>query len=230
MPIVTLTGHLGSMGTIAVRVARELDYALADRELLTEAAAALGWSEDEVSAFDERTSGAGSRLTRVLRAFVERAGMTNVDPMMSPDALEAVLGRTYGETAVPDMRPDDLQYIDTIRSVIAELAQRGSVVIVGRGAQAVLADHPDVIHVRVACAQDERIRRLAERDQMSAEAAAERVRDSDTQREAWHRKYFDIDYRSPYLYHLVVNSGRLSDALAAELIVTLTQKKTPRPG
>lgn len=230
MSIVTLTGHLGSMGTIAVRVARELDYALADRELMTEAAAALGWSEEEVAAFDERTSGLGSRLTRMLRAFVERAGMTNVDPMMSPGALEAVLGRTYGETAVADMRPDDRQYIETLRSVISELAERGSVVIVGRGAQALLADHDDTVHVRVVCDQDERIRRVAERDQMAIADATARIRDSDTQREAWHHKYFEIDYRSPYLYHLVVNSGKVSDALAAELIVALTRKKSPRPG
>jgi hypothetical protein len=230
MAIVTLTGHLGSMGTIAVRVARELDYTLADRELLTEAAAALGWPEEEVVAFDERTSGLGSRLTRVLRAFVERAGMTNVDPMMSPGALEAVLGRTYGEAAVPDMRPDDRQYIETLRSVILDLAERGSVVIVGRGGQSLLAGHADTMHVRVVCDQDERIRRVAERDRMDAAVAAARVRDSDSQREAWHHKYFDIDYRSPYLYHLVVNSGKVSDALAAELIVALTRKKSPRPG
>ncbi|MBM3141145.1 MAG: cytidylate kinase-like family protein [Chloroflexi bacterium] len=230
MTVVTLTGHLGSMGTIAVRVARELDYALADRELMTEAAAALGWSEEEVASFDERTSGLGGRLTRMLRSFIERAGMTNVDPMMSPGALEAVLGRTYGETAVPDMRADDRQYIETMKSLILELADRGSVVIVGRGAQALLADRANAVHVRVVCDQAERIRRIAERDAMETSAAAERVRDSDVQREAWHQKYFSIDYRSPYLYHLVVNSGKLSDAHAAELIVSLVRKKSPRPG
>ena len=39
-----------------------------------------------------------------------------------------------------------------------------------------------------------------------------------------------IDYRSPYLYHLVVNSGKLSDAIAADLIASLARKKSPRPG
>jgi hypothetical protein len=230
MTVITLTGHLGSMGTIAVRVARDLDYALADRELLTEAAASLGWSEDDVAAFDERTAGLGGRLSRALRTFIERAGMTSVDPMMSPDMLESVLGRTYGEAAVPTMRPDDRQYIETLRSLITDLAERGSVVLVGRGAQALLAERPDAMHIRVACDQDERIRRIAERDGMSAADAAARVRDSDTQREAWHQKYFGIDYRSPYLYHLVVNSGKLSDALASELIVSLARQKSPRPG
>jgi len=150
--------------------------------------------------------------------------------MMSPGALEAVLGRTYGETAVPDMRADDRQYIETMKSLILELADRGSVVIVGRGAQALLADRANAVHVRVVCDQAERIRRIAERDAMETSAAAERVRDSDVQREAWHQKYFSIDYRSPYLYHLVVNSGKLSDAHAAELIVSLVRKKSPRPG
>ncbi len=230
MAVVTLTGHLGSMGTIAVRVARELDYALADRELLTEAAAALGWPEDDVAAFDERTSGLGGRLTRMLRTFIERAGMASVDPMMSAGDLESVLGRTYGETAVPDMRPDDRRYIETLTSLIGELANRGSVVIVGRGAQALLADRTDTLHVRIACDQDERIKRIAERDAMTPEAAAARVRESDAQREAWHQKYFGIDYRSPYLYHLVVNSGKLSDAIAADLVASLARKKSPRPG
>src|SRR5207244_321674 len=156
-----------------------------------------------VAAFDERTSGLGGRLTRLLRAFVERAGMTNVDPLLSPGTLESVLGRTYGETAVPDMRPDDLQYLETLKSVILDLTGRGSVVIVGRGAQALLADHPDALHVRVVCDLDERIRRVAERDGMTIEDASARIKESDTQREAWHQKYFGIDYRSPYLYHVV---------------------------
>ena len=38
MAIVTLTGHLGSMGAIDERVAETLGYALLDRELLIEAA------------------------------------------------------------------------------------------------------------------------------------------------------------------------------------------------
>jgi cytidylate kinase len=230
VPVVTLTGHLGSMGTIAMSVAQALDCALADRELLTEAAAALGWTEDEVAAFDERTSGLGGRLTNLLRAFIERAGMTNVDPLMSPGGLETVLGRTYAETAAPDMRPDDQQYIDTLKRVITALADRGNVIIVGRGGMAILGDRPDVVHVRVACDQEVRIRRIAERDEMKLEEAARRVRESDTQREAWHQKYFGIDYRSPYLYHVVVNSGKLSDAVAADLIAALVRKKAPQPG
>ncbi len=74
MSVITLTGHLGSMGTIAVRVAREMEFDLADRELMMEAAAALGWSEEDVEAFDERTSGLGGRLTQLLRGSSSARG------------------------------------------------------------------------------------------------------------------------------------------------------------
>ncbi len=230
MSVITLTGHLGSMGTIAVRVAREMEFDLADRELMMEAAAALGWSEEDVEAFDERTSGLGGRLTQLLRGFIERAGRANVDPMMTSVGLEVVLGRTYGDTAAPDMKADDERYIDTLSELIMAFAERGNIVIVGRGAQALLREREDTLHVRIACPQEERIRRIAERDAMALDDASDRVRDSDRQREAWHAKYFDIDYREPYHYHLVVNSGRLSDPLASELIVEAARRREPRPG
>lgn len=230
MSVITLTGHLGSMGSIAVRVARAMEFGLADRELMMEAAAALGWSEEDVEAFDERTSGLGGRLTRMLRGFIERAGRSNVDPMMTSVGLEAVLGRTYGDTAGPDMQADDERYIDTLSELIMAFAERGNIVIVGRGAQVLLADRADTLHVRVACPQDERIRRIAERDGMDLDTATRRVQESDRQREAWHTKYFGIDYREPYHYHLVVNSGRLSDELAADLIVEAARRRAPHPG
>jgi cytidylate kinase len=65
---------------------------------------------------------------------------------------------------------------------------------------------------------------------MEPGAASKRVQDSDRQREAWHQKYFGIDYKSPYHYHLVVNSGRITDENAAQLIADAVHRRKPRPG
>lgn len=222
MAIVTLTGHLGSMGTIDERVAEALGYSLVDRELLVEAAQALGWSEDDVRAFDERTRGQGGRLTRLLRSFVEHSPSAVGDS----DGL-SLLSATYAETAAAGMLPRDRRYIDELRRLVDQVADRGDSVIVGRGGQAMLAGRLDVVHVRVVCDPEERVRRVAERDGMTVDAARARVRDSDEQREAWHQKYFNIDYRSPYLYHLVVNSGWLTDETASQLIVNLVEQVAP---
>lgn len=224
MALVTLTGHLGSMGTIDERVAEALGYSLLDRELLVEAAQALGWDEEEVQAFDERTHGQGGRLTRLLRAFLEH----------SPGAVGdseglSLLAATYAETAATGMQPQDRRYIEALKGLMAQVAERGDAVIVGRGGQAVLAGRRDVVHVRVVCDLEERVRRIARRDLMSADSARARVVDSDQQREAWHQKYFNIDYRSPYLYHLVVNSGWITDEQASDLIVRLVRQLAAVP-
>ena len=83
------------------------------------------------------------------------------------------------------------------------------------------------MHVRIVCDLDERIRRVAARDGMTLQAARARVEESDRQREAWHQKYFGISYQSPYLYHMVLNSARLSDEAAAQFVVELARGVRP---
>lgn len=225
MATVTLTGHLGSMGTIATRVAAGLDYTLADRELLLESAQALGWSESEVAALDERTRGQGGRLARFLREFGEHGAVAGDYP-----GLGGLLSTTYADAAaVAEMRPRDQRYIEVLSALVRSLAASGNAVIVGRGGQALLTGRDDALHVRVVCDLDERIRRIAERDGMTPQAARARVEDSDRQRAAWHHKYFGVNYESPYLYHLVLNSGRLSDEVAAGFVMQLVRAMTLRP-
>ncbi len=139
--MVTMTGHLGSMGQVAHIVARRLDYDVVDRELLLEAAEALGWSEEQVAAFDERTDGQGGRLMRLLRTFVERAGQSDLT-VLAGGGMESVLTRTYAETANPEMRPDDERYIEVLHQTFEQLTERGRIVVVGRGGQAILAGRP----------------------------------------------------------------------------------------
>lgn len=226
MAIVTLTGQLGAMGSIARRVADGLGYTLADRELLLEAAQALGWSEDEVAAFDERTGGQGGRLARFLRQWAEYASLNDADAI----GLGTLAATTYGDAAVvAEMRPHDRRYIEILSALVSGLADRGDAVIVGRGGQALLAGRSDTVHVCVVCDVDERTRRIAKRDGMSPHTASVRVSDADRQRGAWHQKYFGIDPESPHLYHLALNSGRISDEVAASLVMQLVEKVTPLP-
>lgn len=217
-----MTGHLGSMGEVAHLVALRLDYDVVDRELLIEAADGLGWSEQQVSAFDERTDGQGGRLMRLLRTFVERAGQSDLT-VLAGGGMESVLTRTYAETATPEMRPDDQRYVEALQRIMNQLADRKKIVIVGRGGQAILSGRSDVLHIRVACDQNERAQRISSRLDEPVDEALKRIAHSDQQREAWHHKYFDIDYRAPYHYHLVVNTGLLNDEQAADLVVRAHQ-------
>jgi cytidylate kinase len=214
MGIVTLTGHLGSMGSVATLVAHHLGYRLAGRELMLEAAEALGWSEERVQEFDERTGGLGRRLSEFFEHWA--AGQANLGTLVSAYSMP------YAE-AVNAARPADERYIEALTTVMTALADEGDVVLVGRGGQALFADRRDAVHVRVVCPLEERTRRIAFREELPESEARARIEDSDSQREAWHKKYFGIDYRSPYHYSLVVNTGRMSDPFAADLIVQVAR-------
>ena len=219
MGVVTMTGHLGSRTPeIAALVARELGYEMIARDLILQAADSLGWSEEAADAFDERTGTLGERLKRLLAGIVD--GPVFADPdLFGSIPPEAVWQRTYAEGADPAMRPDDRRYIETLKRLVNALADRGNVVIVGRGGQAILAGRAGTLHVRIASDIEVRARFIAERDGIAPTVARRRIEDSDRQREGWHRKYFGFDYRSPYLYHLVLNSGWLRDEHAAGLVV-----------
>ena len=54
----------------------------------------------------------------------------------------------------------------------------------------------------------------------SREEAERRIHASDKARHEFHSKYFKIDFLELSNYHLALNTGRLSDVQAAEVIVT----------
>jgi len=53
---------------------------------------------------------------------------------------------------VPRVEPDEAALIRLTERVIAEAAAHGRIVLVGRGAQAVLAQRPDALHVYIVAA------------------------------------------------------------------------------
>ncbi|MGE3856213.1 MAG: AAA family ATPase [Dehalococcoidia bacterium] len=220
MAVVTLTGHLGSVGAIPAMLAERLGYKLVGRELVVAAGAALGWTPEEAGDFDERTGGLGRRLAdffdRVAITQPEVGGMMSAFTMSYADA--AGIGKTAGE-----------RYFDELRQLVLAVADEGDVVIVGRGGQAILADREDATHIRIACPVEERVRRVAQRDRAGLDAARAVVEHSDREREAWHARYLDIDYRSPYHYGLVLNSGALPDELVVRLIAEVVEAREREP-
>ena len=225
MPVVTVSGSLGSGARdIAQAVARELKLEYVDHEILVEAARELGVAVSAVERRDERTSTIGERLGSVLHSLMEWSAAAGAsDPVSGGLGLETVLARTYGEAAALPAEPqggqlDEQRYIKTLKSVIKELAARDNVVILGRGAQAILQHEVGVLHVYVAAPRDIRIEHLASLEGISREEAEKRIAHSDHHRQEFHRKYFKIDADSPQLYDLGINAGRVRFDVATKII------------
>ena len=235
MAVITVSGSLGGGAReIAQAVAAELKLDYVDQEILVEAAQELGVSVSAVESHDERPTSVGERLAGMMRTLMERSAAAGAADPMAGGGLETVLARTYGEAAeLPEAgggQLDDERYIRTLTSVIRGVAARGNVLILGRGSQAILRDMPDALHVYIAASKNERIAYLVEREGMAHADAEKRIKQSDHNRQAFHRRYFKIDADDPCMYDITVHSGSLSLHSAVKLIAVAAAEKSPRPG
>jgi CMP/dCMP kinase len=101
------------------------------------------------------------------------------------------------------------RYFEALEQLIKELAERGNVLVVGRGGNRFLRDRPSAFHVRLVAEMPTRVRRIMEHRWLREDAARQLIDQSDARRRRFHESYFGGDWTDPLEYHLTVNSGRL---------------------
>jgi cytidylate kinase len=115
---------------------------------------------------------------------------------------------------------DSKQFLDLhlIELIILEAALKGNVVIYGRGGQDLLKDINSVLRTRVIAPFEVRVERWAEREWLDPDRARYLVRKSDQQRAGFIKYYFDRDWEDSTSYDLVINTQRLSEDMAVQVI------------
>lgn len=101
--------------------------------------------------------------------------------------------------------------------IIEKIAQAGSCVIVGRAADFVLKDNPQVVRIFVHAPEDYRIRRVMEVYGDTPEEAVENIRRSDKARAAYYRHISGKRWGEPENYDLLVDSSQGTEAAAEEI-------------
>ncbi len=210
--IVTIARQHGSGGRqIGQEVARLLKANYVDRQLISLAAERAGVAEEALAEWDERPVGRGERAIRLVTHSLVRGSAAAVYTDYP------YLGG-YVEVPPEGEQVDEKRYLNLISGVMKELAAAGSTVIVGRGASMLLKDMPNVLRVLVVAPMPARVRRVMERDQLSAEEAAREIARLDKNRRNFVRQLFKVEWIDPMNYDLVVNTGKYSPELAARLI------------
>lgn len=122
-------------------------------------------------------------------------------------------------------RPGSLyqRYFQALEQLIRELAQRGGVLLVGRGGSHFLRDDSRALHVHLVATMAERLRRVMEYHWLREGPARKLISQSDAQRQSFYESYFGADWSSPLEYHLTVNTGRLGP-LAVELVAKAAER------
>jgi len=198
-PVITITRQYGSGGSeIARRVAEQLGWDVIDNEFVDAVARRAGLPRAEVAQWEERAPGLLERVARALSAA-------------SPELFLA------GDA--PSAERDEAAIVRVTERVITEAAAHGRIVLVGRGAQAVLARQPDALHVYVVASKAFRGRLAIERLGVSPAVVEKRLEEIDRQRDQYVRTHYGRARDDVVNYDLVVNTERLGFEGAAGVVV-----------
>jgi cytidylate kinase len=197
---VTVSRQYGAGGVrVADAVARSLGYTRVDREVVELAAGRLGMDPEVAESLDERAP-----------AMIEEAGLALAAAEVPVSAAPRLEDRALGEA---------------VSRVLESLAASGGYVILGRGGQAALRDHPDTVHLQLVGSLEDRAERIAAWQGLSPTDARERCREVDADRAAYVRRFHDVDIADPLLYDAVLNTSRLGVDGAAEAARALVRAR-----
>jgi cytidylate kinase len=198
MSVITVSRLYGSGGSeVAAGVARALGWSLLDNAVVDAVAARLGLTPSEVAAREERVPSLVARLV---------------------DALAMGSQEWLSPLSASERQPSDEQLVEVTRHIVDEAVARGPLVIVGRGAQSMLAERTDALHVFCYAPRAALIARSMARDELSEDAAAKLVEETNAQREQWVKLHFKRSWREHGNYHLAVNTEWLGIDGAANLV------------
>ena len=200
MAVITISRQFGAGGiTLGKMVAEKLGYAFADTEIIKMVAEMANVSTHFVETVEKEAGGKFSKI---------------VSRLVSKPLLERVLKDERGYI-------DEEIYLDYLVLIIAQMADEGNVVILGRGSQYILGDHPDAYHFMLINEFDNRVKFMRESYNLSQSRAVQVVKNEDKRRLNLYRKIHKTDYEKPSLYHLVLNMNKISLEEARELICSL---------
>lgn len=207
MRAITISRTYGSGGgEVAARLAQRLGWKLLDHEMVAQVARQLGLSEDEAEAKDERVEGF---IAHVLRSLsLAYPGYPDISGNLPPAPTD--LDRLYQEA---------------LSRIILAAAHHGRVVIVGRGAFALLATRRDALRVEVVAPLEQRVTYVARREGLDERAARERIRRKDQDRLRHIETHYHIRPGTPELYDLTINTAVLTLDDAVDLICLSLERK-----
>lgn len=199
--LITVGRQIGSGGLQVARlVAAEFGVEVYDKNLLMLTAKESGLAPEIFSERDEKPSALG-RFAR----FIGIRGSVYADTGAYSDA-----GNLSG---------DDLFALQS--NVIKTIAEKGSGVFVGRCADYVLRDRPELFSVFITADEGYRVGKVMERENLTKEEARKFIESSERKRASYYNYYTFKKWGDSSSYDLCLNSSRFGLEATAELIAQM---------
>lgn len=201
--VITIARSFGSGGKeIAAMLSEKLGIPWYERQILTMASKASGIDESEFVEVDEKLR--GSYLVKSLTKLPN----SNI---LRPESRAFV---------------SDINLFNIQVHIIEQLSKSQSCIIVGKCADFILRDKPNVFSVFVEAYQLDCIKFIRDRIYVSDERAAELKKRTDKYRTAYYKYYTrGMDWRNPLNYDMFLNTSRISKEQCSEIIYDAAKTK-----
>jgi hypothetical protein len=179
----------------------EREYGSGGGEIAQRLSERLGWK-----LWDQRLTEEIARLANCSKAVVEQRE-ERTDPLYYRLFKSFLRGSYEGSLNAPKLGLVDSENILKLtKRVVEHAAGKGECVIVGRGSQLFLNGHPDALRVFLYAPREDKVRRLIGRGK-SEKDAIELVDTVDRERAAYIEKYFQVEWPSRAVYHVMINTA-----------------------
>jgi cytidylate kinase len=197
--IIAVEREFGCGGApISAEIARRLDWKLWDHDLTEEIAKLAHVDCRTVEQQGEKLDGTFYRLAKVFwRGSYERSL-----PLPDTEAFDADC------------------MMSMMERIAARIADEGNAVVVGRGSPYYFRGRSDTFSVFLYAPRQEKIRRLVESGRQLAEAE-ELVDTIDRERKTFIKHYFNSEWPTRSLYHLMVNTAMGDERVIQTVLDTL---------
>jgi cytidylate kinase len=199
MSVITISRQFGAGGkTLTDQLADRLGYEVASEEIIDKLAQTTKLSADSIRLFE-----------------VEENGKFQVTPPAG------FIRRIFN----PSKKfMDDQQYVKLLYRLIPQVADRGNIIILGRGAQFILQDRKDVVHILLLADEADRVKFMQAQYDLTPDEARQAVIKQDKRRSKLMKLFNSLDYNQPVHYDLVLNMSKLNLDCAVDLICPLIDR------
>lgn len=193
---ITIARGFGSGGKdIATRLSKELGIPCYDRQLLTIASDKSGIDESVFVECDEKLR--WSHISNKLRAVP-------VTGVLEPHEENFV---------------SDVNAFNIVADIIRSLAKKENCIIIGKCADDILREYPNVISIYVEAPREACVNSICEKMHVSRQRANQLIKSTDKYRAKYYNYYTGgKDWTNPTNYDLVLNSDRIGRDKCVEII------------
>ena len=195
MAAITISRQFGAGGrTLGEKLCERFGFHLVDEFVIDELARKAKVKGDWLTAMEKEAS---STLLSLISSIVSS-------------------GRFLWTPTAPSEDFERKKYKDLLRRIMTAMANEGGYILLGRGSQFVLREHPKVFRILLVAEYEDRVKFMVRRYHLSEEEAKKIIKEKEAQRASVATNIFGADIDDPKFYHIVLNTSLIPFDWAVE--------------